>query len=154
MLASVAEMVRTVAVGTDGSDRAAKAVAFAIDMAKRYDAKLVAISSYHPVSESRVRKEQEDAPQDIQWSITPSEDVEAILSSVESRAHEAGLEVTTVASQGQPADVLVKHAEEQGADVLVVGNRGMHRRVLGSVPNTVTHKAQCTVVVVKTDEGS
>jgi nucleotide-binding universal stress UspA family protein len=32
----------------------------------------------------------------------------------------------------------------------VVGNKGMHRRVLGSVPNTVTHKATCSVLVVKT----
>ena len=144
-------MVSTVAVGTDGSDRAEKAVAFAIDLAGRYQARLVAISSYHPVSETRVRKEQEDAPQDIQWSINPMEDVDAILASVESRGHEAGLEVTTVSSQGDPADVLVNNAEEQGADVLVVGNRGMNRRILGSVPNRVTHKARCTVVVVKTD---
>ena len=143
-------MVRTVAVGTDGSDRAARAVEFAIDMAKRYGAKLVAISSYHPVSETRLRKEQEEAPQEIQWSINPMEEVEEILSSVESHALEADIEVTTVASQGDPADVLIKHAEEQDADVLVVGNKGMRRRILGSVPNTVTHKAQCTVVVVKT----
>jgi nucleotide-binding universal stress UspA family protein len=143
-------MLSTVAVGTDGSDRAAKAVAFAIDLAKRYDARLVAISSYRPVSESRLLKEVEDAPMEIQWSINPMEDVEEILSSVESRALEAGLEVTTVASQGDPADVLVKHATEQGADVLVVGNKGIKRRVLGSVPNTVTHKAECTVIVVKT----
>ena len=147
-------MVRAVAVGTDGSDRAAKAVAFAIDMARRYEARLIAISSYRPVSESRLQKEQEEAPQEIQWSINPMEEVEDILSSVESRALEAGVEVTTVASQGDPADVLIKHAEEQDADVLVVGNRGMRRRLLGSVPNSVTHKAQCTVVVVKTDEGS
>jgi nucleotide-binding universal stress UspA family protein len=146
----VAELVRTVAVGTDGSDRAVKAVEFAIDMAKRYGAKLVAISSYHPVSETRLQKEQEEAPQDIQWSINPMEEVEDILSSVESRALDADVEVTTVAGQGDPADVLIKHAEEQDADVLVVGNRGMRRRILGSVPNTVTHKAQCTVVVVKT----
>jgi nucleotide-binding universal stress UspA family protein len=147
----VAEMVNTVAVGTDGSDRAEKAVAFAIDIAKRYQAKLVAISSYHPVSESRLSKEQEEAPQEIQWSLNPMEDVEAILSSVESRALEAGIEVTTVASQGDPADVLIKHAEDQDADLLVVGNRGMKRRFLGSVPNTITHKARCSVVVVKTD---
>jgi nucleotide-binding universal stress UspA family protein len=143
-------MVRTVAVGTDGSDRAAKAVEFAIEMAKRYGAKLVAISSYRPVSETRLRKEQDEAPQEIQWSINPMEEVEEILSSVESRALDADIEVTTVASQGDPADVLLKHAEEQDADVLVVGNKGMKRRVLGSVPNTVTHKAHCTVVVVKT----
>jgi nucleotide-binding universal stress UspA family protein len=143
-------MVSTVAVGTDGSDRAANAVAFAIDLAKRYDARLVAISSYEPVSESRLLKELEDAPMEIQWSINPLEDVEAILSSVESRALEAGLEVTTVASPGDPADVLVKHAGEEGADVLVIGNKGIKRRILGSVPNSVTHKAECTVVVVKT----
>jgi nucleotide-binding universal stress UspA family protein len=32
----------------------------------------------------------------------------------------------------------------------VVGNKGMHRRILGSVPNTVSHKAPCSVVIVKT----
>jgi nucleotide-binding universal stress UspA family protein len=144
-------MVNTVAVGTDGSDRAARAVGFAIEMAKRYQAKLVGISSYHPVSETRLRKEQEDAPQEVQWSINPMEDVEAILASLEAQAHEAGLEVTTVSDQGDPADVLVKQAEAQGADVLVVGNKGIQRRILGSVPNKVTHRAQCTVVVVKTD---
>jgi nucleotide-binding universal stress UspA family protein len=144
------QMVSTVAVGTDGSDRAAKAVEFAIDLAKRYDARLVAISSYRPVSEDRLLKELKDAPMEIQWSINPMEDVEAILSSVESRALEAGLEVTTVAGDGNPVDVLVQHAAEQGADVLVVGNKGIKRRVLGSVPNSVTHKAECTVIVVKT----
>jgi nucleotide-binding universal stress UspA family protein len=143
-------MVSTVAVGTDGSDRAAEAVRFAIDLAKHYEARLVAISSYKPVSENRLRREQEEAPQEIQWSINPTEEVESILSSVESRAHAEGLEVTTVASQGDPADVLIKHATEQEADVLIVGNKGMDRRVLGSVPNSVTHKAPCTVIVVKT----
>jgi nucleotide-binding universal stress UspA family protein len=125
-------------------------VEFAIDLAKRYDARLVAISSYRPVSEDRLLKELKDAPMEIQWSINPMEDVEAILSSVESRALEAGLEVTTVAGDGNPVDVLVQHAAEQGADVLVVGNKGIKRRVLGSVPNSVTHKAECTVIVVKT----
>ena len=36
------------------------------------------------------------------------------------------------------------------ADLLVIGNRSMHRRVLGSVPNSVTHTAPCSVYVVKT----
>jgi nucleotide-binding universal stress UspA family protein len=34
--------------------------------------------------------------------------------------------------------------------LLVIGNKGMHRRVLGSVPNSVTHQAACSVLVVKT----
>jgi len=34
--------------------------------------------------------------------------------------------------------------------VIVVGNKGMQRRILGSVPNTVAHKADCSVMIVKT----
>jgi nucleotide-binding universal stress UspA family protein len=143
-------MISNVAVGTDGSDTAAKAVDFAINLAQKYGARLTVISSYRPVSESRLKQEQKEAPEEIQWSINPTEDVDAILSQVEERAKAVGLATTTVASEGDPADVLVKHAEEQGADVLVVGNKGMQRRILGSVPNSVAHKAPCTVVVVKT----
>jgi nucleotide-binding universal stress UspA family protein len=143
-------MLSTVAVGTDGTDTASKAVAFAIDLAKRYDARLVAISAYRPVSEARLKGEQKDAPEEIQWSINPTEDVDAILSDVEEQAQEAGLKTTTVAGHGDPADVLVQYAEDQDADVLVIGNKGMQRRILGSVPNSVAHKAPCTVIVVKT----
>jgi nucleotide-binding universal stress UspA family protein len=143
-------MLKTVAVGTDGSSTAAKAVDFAIDLAEKYGAKLVVISSYRPVSEDRLRGEQRDAPEDIQWSINPTEDVDAALSDAEDKAHERGLKTTTVASGGDPADVLCRYAEEQSADVLVIGNKGMRRRILGSVPNSVAHKAPCSVVVVKT----
>jgi nucleotide-binding universal stress UspA family protein len=41
-------------------------------------------------------------------------------------------------------------AESVGADVLVIGNKGMDRKVLGSVPNTVSHHAPCSVLIVKT----
>jgi nucleotide-binding universal stress UspA family protein len=44
----------------------------------------------------------------------------------------------------------VSLAEQHRADLLVVGNKGMERRILGSVPNTVSHKAACSVFVVKT----
>jgi nucleotide-binding universal stress UspA family protein len=46
--------------------------------------------------------------------------------------------------------VLVQLAGESGGDLLVIGNKGMERRVLGSVPNAVTHKAPCSVLVIKT----
>src|SRR4051794_29431268 len=68
-------MVKTIAVGTDGSDTAQKAVDFALDMAELYKAKIVLASAYVPVAEDRLRKEKTDAPEDIQWSINPSEEV-------------------------------------------------------------------------------
>lgn len=143
-------MVKTVAVGTDGSETAGRAVEFAVDLASRYGARLVVISSYRPVSETQVFKDQADAPQEVQWEINPEQEVNDILARAESHGHAAGLEVTTVATQGNPADVLVQQAAEQGADVLVVGNKGMQRRILGSVPNSVAHKADCSVMIIKT----
>jgi nucleotide-binding universal stress UspA family protein len=143
-------MIQTITVGTDGSGTASKAVEFALDLAEKFGAKVVVASSYRPVGEDRLRQEQKDAPEDIQWSINPTQDVDSALRGVEERARERGLEVLSEARQGDPADVLCEIAEEHGADLLVVGNRGMQRRVLGSVPNSVSHKAPCSVVIVKT----
>jgi nucleotide-binding universal stress UspA family protein len=143
-------MIQIVAVGTDGSDTASKAVDFALDIAEKFGAKVVVASSYRPVGEDRIRQEQRDAPEDVQWSINPTEDVDSALRGVEEKARGRGLDVTSEARQGDPADVLCEIAEQHGADLLVVGNRGMQRRVLGSVPNSVSHKAPCSVVIVKT----
>jgi nucleotide-binding universal stress UspA family protein len=143
-------MIKIVAVGTDGSETADKAVEFALDMAERYGARLVVASSYRPVSETKVRQDQRDAPEDIQWSISPTQEVDAALRKVEERARERGVQAVSEAREGDPADVLCEIAEQHNADVLVVGNRGMQRRVLGSVPNSVSHKAPCSVMIVKT----
>jgi nucleotide-binding universal stress UspA family protein len=143
-------MLETIAVGTDGSATATKAVEFALDLAEHYNARIVFVSSYRPVSESRLRQEQKEAPQELQWSLNPAEDVEATLRDVEELADQRGVKWTSEAREGDPADVLVDPAEAHDADVLVIGNKGMHRRVLGSVPNSVSHKANCSVMIVKT----
>ncbi|MBA2763862.1 MAG: universal stress protein, partial [Thermoleophilaceae bacterium] len=57
---------------------------------------------------------------------------------------------TSEARRGDPADLLCEIAAEVGADLLIVGSKGMERRVLGSVPNKVSHKAPCSVLIVKT----
>ena len=145
-------MIETIAVGTDGSDTASIAVDFALDLAEKFGSHVVVASSYRPVSEGRLRAEQKEAPQDIQWSINPMEDVESALREAEGKAKARGLKATTEAREGDPADVLCDIAEHHNADLLVVGNKGMHPRVLGSVPNTVSHRAQCSVLIVKTTD--
>lgn len=54
---------------------------------------------------------------------------------------------------GDAASAILQVAEEVGADLVVVGNKGMQglRRVLGSVPNDVAHRASCSVLIVNTD---
>jgi nucleotide-binding universal stress UspA family protein len=143
-------MVQTVAVGTDGSGTADKAVEFAIDLAARYEAKIVFISAYNPVSESRLKRGGREAPDDLQWMINPAEDVEATLRDCEERAEERGLRWASEAREGDAAKILVELADSNGADILVIGNKGMQRKVLGSVPNSVSHNAPCSVLIVKT----
>jgi len=143
-------MVKTIAVGTDGSDTAAKAVDFALDLASKFEAKIVFLSAYHPVPEDRLKREARDAPEDVQWQINPAEDVEPALRDAEDAARERGLETTSEAKDGDASKVLVELADKHDADVLVIGNKGMKRKVLGSVPNTVSHNASCSVLIVKT----
>ena len=63
-----------------------------------------------------------------------------------------GAESETHVWPGEPADALVQIADEQDAQMIIVGNRGMTgtRRVLGSVPNRVSHHAHCDVLIVTT----
>jgi nucleotide-binding universal stress UspA family protein len=128
-------MISTVAVGTDGSATANKAVSEAAELARRFDAKLVLLSAF---DDSRKPTTDPDQDIELQWATNPAARVKSILEALESELSGSGLEV------------LVRLADECGADLLVIGNRGMKRRVLGSVPNTVTHKAHCSVLVVKT----
>ncbi len=53
---------------------------------------------------------------------------------------------------GDPAEVILQVATEVAADLIVVGSKGMQgaRRVLGSVPNTISHRADCSVLIVQT----
>ena len=143
-------MVQTVAVGTDGSGTADKAVEFAIELAGRYEARIVFISAYVPARESHLHRESADAPEDTQWSSNPAEEIDATLRDCEERAEAKGLRWASEAREGDPAKILVQLAESNEADVLVIGNKGMQRKVLGSVPNSVTHNAPCSVMIVKT----
>ena len=65
----------------------------------------------------------------------------------------SGSKVETYAREGDPADAILDVAEEQKADLIVVGNKGMtgaKRFLLGSVPNKVSHHAPCSVMIIRT----
>jgi nucleotide-binding universal stress UspA family protein len=147
-------MIRSIVVGTDGSETAGKAVKEAADLAASVGAAMNIVSAYVPVSNQRLREEAREAPEDIQWQVTPREDVDAMLSEAEETVQSAGVkEVHTHAREGDPADAILDVAEEQNADLIVVGNKGMSgakRFLLGSVPNKVSHHAPCSVLIVRT----
>jgi nucleotide-binding universal stress UspA family protein len=141
-------MFSTVAVGTDGSGTASEAVSVAADLAQRFDAKLVLLSAFQDSGAATARGT--GSSQEIEWTANSSARVREILARTESELRAKGLDCETRVDEGDAADVLVQLTDECGADLLVIGNKGMRRRVLASVPNSVTHKAPCSVLVVKT----
>jgi len=140
-------MISTVAVGTDGSETAAEAVKTAAEIARRFDAKLVLLSAFQ---DSGARPKGSGSSAEVQWASSPAARVQEILSRASQELGRKGVECDTLVDEGDPGEVLVSLAEECGADLLVIGNKGMKRRMLGSVPNTITHQAPCAVLVVKT----
>ncbi|HWC86194.1 MAG TPA: universal stress protein [Solirubrobacteraceae bacterium] len=147
-------MFGSILVGTDGSDTATTAVRYAIDLARQLEARLQIVSAYEPVPGQRLRQESVEAPSDVQWMVSPREDVLALLDQAEEEARGAGLsDVETFARKGDAADAILDVAEEVRSDLIVVGNRGMtgaKRFLLGSIPNKVSHHAPCSVLIVRT----
>ena len=146
-------MFVSMVVGTDGSDTAREAVRQATDLARRLGAKVHLVSAYEPVPEARLREERDGVPQDMEWMINPREDVNSTLEDAAQAIRDEGIEVDVHPREGDPADAILDVAEEQGADLIVVGNKGMtgaKRFLLGSVPNKVSHHAPCSVLIVRT----
>jgi nucleotide-binding universal stress UspA family protein len=146
-------MFDRIVVGTDGSETATEAVRTAVELAKISDAKLEIVSAYEPVPQSRLREEGEGISGDVSHAINPREDVQFVLDKAAGVAKQAKVDVVTHPREGDPADAILDVAEENDADLVLVGNKGMtgaRRFLLGSVPNKISHHAPCDVWIVKT----
>lgn len=76
---------------------------------------------------------------------------EEVLADARAAGEEPGLDVMTTMHLGHPAEVIVRHALESGADLVVVGHKGhfLHDFLLGSTAARVTRHAPCPVLVVR-----
>ena len=149
----ISRMFESIVVGTDGSDTAKEAVRQATELAKTLGARMHLVSAYEPVPNGRLREERQEVPEDLQWMVNPREDVNATLEETGEAVQKDGIEVEVHAREGDPADAILDVAEEKGADLIVVGNKGMtgaKRFLLGSVPNKVSHHAPCSVMIIRT----
>jgi nucleotide-binding universal stress UspA family protein len=144
---------QSIVVGTDGSDTAKKAVEEAAELARQGGGELHIVMSAAAVPESRLRSERAGVPDDVAHTVNPNEDTEAELREQAEMYEGDGLKVHTHAKSGDPADAIIDVAEANGADLIVVGNKGMtgaKRFFLGAVPNKISHHAPCSVLIVRT----
>lgn len=139
-------MFQKMVVGANESATAAHAVRVAAELARLTEAELHIVTAATPRAVQGRR-----VPAEFRSTAT-ADFTDTLLADVASVVKGAGVEPVVHAATGGPADALVRVAEEVGADVIVVGNKGMKgaRRVLGSVPNSVAHHAPCSVLIVDT----
>jgi nucleotide-binding universal stress UspA family protein len=144
---------RHVLVGTDGSATAGEAVRHAAKLAIACGARLTIVSAY-------TRREGSPGelvpPDEDDWMATDAAGASDHVVKAQELAKEVGL--TNLGGRtdaGDPASVLLDVATEVGADVIVIGSRGMSaptRFLLGSVPNRVSHHAPCDIIIVRTSD--
>jgi nucleotide-binding universal stress UspA family protein len=144
---------RAIVVGTDGSPTATEAVERAAALAKNNGATLHVVTAYDPAPSRQDTAELEALPEAMRWMGSPGQAAEDVLTAATAPLDERALTVERHARPGDPATVLLEIAAEVDADLLVVGNKGMQgakRFVVPSVPNRVSHRANCDVLIVNT----
>jgi nucleotide-binding universal stress UspA family protein len=138
-------MFTSIVVGTNWSGTAEIAVARAVELARLSGARLHVVSvdegTASPVSVTGAAA-----------AGSPHFQADVALEQTLERVGGEGVEIVQHTPSGAAADSIVAVAVEEGADLIVVGSKGMQgaRRVLGSVPNKVSHHAPCDVLIVNT----
>jgi nucleotide-binding universal stress UspA family protein len=142
-----------IVAGTDGSPTAERAVDRAAELARALGVAIHIVTS----CSSHQSGAWMAAAGGVAIDVTAPErearaQAEQILARSKQRIEALGVTTCTHLCEGDPADALITVAADRGAQMIVVGNRGMTgaRRVLGSVPNRVSHHARCGVLIVPT----
>jgi nucleotide-binding universal stress UspA family protein len=173
-------MYGKIIVATDGSSCGNRAVMAAADLAQKYGASLTVLHVLMHGSPPDALKHMAEVEHlvdahpnaSIAFESMPAmamsssrmaqgridyQVIEAIGRKVVERAVEAvkdaGLaKVEGTTADGEPAEQIIKLAREQGADLIVLGNRGLSnfkRILMGSISQKVAQLADCACLIVR-----
>lgn len=142
-------MYQRIVVGTDGSDSAANAVRHALRLAKWTGGTVHLVTAWQPIPALAMSGQMGPGIP------MPADDgvwVRRLHEQTKDQGEIVGVTVECHSVNAGAAHAILDLANEVDADLIVVGNAGMHglRGHLASVPNTVAHKAECAVLVVPT----
>lgn len=131
-------------VAVDGSPHSSKTLPVAADLAGRYGATVTVV---------HVREHERYEGQDV--DLGPPQDAESLVGEALATFREAGVEAVGVIRRVTPGNTpkeIVEIAKESGAELIVMGTRGMTEwksLVLGGVANKVVQHATCPVLLVR-----
>ena len=144
-------MIRRILVALDNSDFANKVMFQALELAKVYQAQLFAVSviNYSALSEI---DNISSGPVMTETIYNWTNSFQEVLDKCKQLAGEFGIEHYQAMLSGQPAEEIIKYAEENDIDMIVMGHIGKTATagfLLGSVSQKVSAHSKCSVVIVK-----
>lgn len=142
------KLYKKILIATDGSEYTKRAVDYAVDLAKNTEAKLYAI---YVVDTAAFASIPMDAAWESMYELLKQEGDEA-TKYVSDVAQREGLEVDRLTVEGHPAEEIIKHAEKNSVDLIVMGTlgkSGLDRFLLGSVAEKVVRTSSIPVLVVR-----
>lgn len=155
-------MFKKILVPLDGSEHSLRALEIAVQIAKKFEAKITLIHVYSVGIRPVVMPEPTTltpigvpvmAPTDVSKIAEATRKAgAAILADGEEKVKAEGIEVETLLKEGHSVQEIIKTAKEGSFDLIVIGARGISKIreiILGSVSDGVVHNAPCPVLVVK-----
>jgi nucleotide-binding universal stress UspA family protein len=141
--------MNAIVVGTDGSAGAEAAVRKVIDLARGSGATVHVVCAYPGRSAlERIGLTAKTDPVNMRGVAAD------VVARDERRFAEAGFTVVKHVHEGDPAETLIRVAEEEDADLIAVGARGhsaLRRFALGSVSSKLSHHAATSLLIVRED---
>ncbi|WP_298629015.1 universal stress protein [uncultured Thermus sp.] len=138
-------MFRRILVGYDGSEPAKKALLAALELARAFRGEVLALAVVRPPEFAELGVEVEGVLEEAKGPLAEA------FRFAQSEADRRGVVLRTRSQVGHPAETLVRVAEEEGFDLIVLGRRGLtpvQRWMLGSVSERVLRYAPSAVMVV------
>lgn len=138
-------MFKTILLAIDNSAPSDRATTLAIDLARKYGARIILVHAFHPIPEYLGEPFHEEVTVKV---LSRAREVGA---AGQKRVAEAGIEVETDVLEGPPAEAILRVAEARKVDLIAMGSRGLSRLtepLLGSVSHRVIHRAKVPVLIV------
>ncbi|MGH9912948.1 MAG: universal stress protein, partial [Nitrososphaeraceae archaeon] len=143
--------VSKVLVGIDGSDHSFRAAQYALEISKKYLAKLIAVTVTYMPAKSRVSQQEEI---EVGAGLSEMDKAKTWFESFTQSARQNKIDLKTeLVNSQRPVDyVILEYAEKEGIDLIVIGTRGrsgLSKIVLGSVASGIATYSHSPVLVVK-----
>jgi nucleotide-binding universal stress UspA family protein len=144
-------MFNRILLAWDGSDVALRAFDLAIDLGRRYEVELVAVSVAYSPAHAETQADRTESVDAAHRYLDQS------FAEVRDRAERAGIEVSHEIIDGaEPHEALLRHAHEHGFDLIVCGHHrsGRAGRLLLNdiAPKLIEHATLPVLVVSEREE--